>query len=88
MYMTILFRWGQFFRNEGQFGFMHEYGDSLFLWKRIGVMVCKKSAYPNCPGSLTNCSGRLINIPEYFITAPEYLLIAPEHFRNCSGALS
>ena len=34
------------------------------LWKRIGVMVCKKSAYLNCSGALTNCSGRLITVPE------------------------
>ena len=34
------------------------------LWKRIGVMVCKKAAYPNCSGALTNCSGRLITVPE------------------------
>ena len=34
------------------------------VWKRIGVMVCKKSAYLNCSGALTNCSGRLITVPE------------------------
>ena len=38
----------------------------LIVWKRIGVMVCKKSAYPNCSGALTNCSGRLITVPEDF----------------------
>ena len=31
-------------------------GDSVsswyFVWKRISVMVCKKSAYPNCSGRL------------------------------------
>ena len=32
--------------------------------ERIGVMVCKKSAYPNCSGALTNCSVRLITVPE------------------------
>ena len=34
------------------------------LWKHIGVMVCQKSAYPNCSGTLTNCSGTLITVPE------------------------
>ena len=34
------------------------------VWKRIGVMVCKKSAYPNCSGALTNYSGRLITATE------------------------
>ena len=34
------------------------------VWKRIDVMVCKKSAYPNCSGALTNCSGRLITATE------------------------
>ena len=36
----------------------------VILWKRIGVMVCKKSAYRNCSGALTNYSGRLITVPE------------------------
>ena len=64
------------------------------LWKGIGVMVCKKSAYPNCSGALTKCYGRLATVPEdlttapeHLPTAPEHLLTAPEHFRNCSGAL-
>ena len=35
------------------------------LWKRIGVMVCKKSAHPNCSVALTNCSGTLISVPEH-----------------------
>ena len=35
------------------------------LWKRIGVIVCKKSAYPNCSVALTNCSGTLISVPEH-----------------------
>ena len=30
---------------------------SWCLWKRISVMVCEKSAYPNC-------SGRVITAPE------------------------
>ena len=34
------------------------------VWKRIGVMLCKKSAYPNCSGALTNCPGTLITAPE------------------------
>ena len=63
-----------------------------YVWKRIGVMVCKKSAYPNCSGALTNCSGRLItvpedlwllrktyNCPEDLISASEHLPTAPEH---------
>ena len=33
-------------------------------WKRIGVMLCKTSPYPNGSGALTNCSGRLIAVPE------------------------
>ena len=37
---------------------------SCHVWKRIGVMVCKKSAYPNCSGALTNCYGRLITATE------------------------
>ena len=58
------------------------------IWKRIGVMVCKKSAYPNClltaPEDLYlfrktyNCYGRLITVPEDLITAPEHLPTAPE----------
>ena len=40
-------------------------GNCSGVWKCIGVMVCKKSAYPNCSGALTNYSGRLITVPEY-----------------------
>ena len=40
-----------------------QYG--VVIWKRIGVIVCKKSAYPNCSVALTNCSGTLITAPEH-----------------------
>ena len=74
---------------------------SYMVWKRISVMVCKKSAYPNCSGRVItapedlkllrktyNCYGRLITVPEDSKLLRNTFVTAPEHFRNCSGALS
>ena len=71
-----------------------------FVWKRIGVMLCKKSAQTNSSGKLRsvpkayNCYGRLISVsedllttPEHLLTTQEHLLTSPEHFRNCIGTL-
>ena len=57
------------------------------LWKRISVMMCKTSAYPNCSGRVITAPEDLVTAPEHLPTAPEHLLTDPEHFRNCSGAL-
>ena len=61
------------------------------VWKRISVMVCKKSAYPNCSGRLITVPEDLKllrntfvlrssyeSVPEQLVSVPEQLVSLPE----------